>query len=713
MSMRARGSWAIVVGSALVLSAQACSSDDPVTKAVSEGCLLPTDCTDPLACVFRRCHQQCLADRDCPSQQICSGALAPKKGICLFPEEITCARNSDCEYPLVCDRKGHCNQQCVTSADCLVSQVCAAGSCVDKEAAPPDGGVAPGKEGETCALASDCSAGLVCISGRCSVECREDRDCRTDEACLDGRCYKRATDAGVDGAVDATDATVDAPPGYGKACVYPSDCAYPLVCRASGVCGWECNLDPDCKSTETCKDHFCVVRPPDAGVDADAATDSGDAEVGKACVASADCDDGKWCNGPEQCVAGACAPAVEGPCTSHTACVIDVCDEATKKCTHTPTSGLDVDGDGHVAIGCGGDDCDDKDPTVYAGAPELCDGKDNNCDGKIDDYAVAPRGKAATLALSSGRDRVLLAPLGAGYVAVTNRAGAFEAYGLTFDAKATPSAEKKLGFAAMSLAGGGSHFLFVACEKGTNLSLELAKPDLSPITSVALPVVTECTSTDYATAWDGTRYVAAFARGGTIDFTFVQPDGTLVGGVRKLPNGAGGAGGYPVVAATSSLVLVAYQATGTSFPAVVLLSSSGSLVAGPIELASALGQPTAVLPTPGGFLVAVQQWSDGAPLYARTVSTTGVLGPYLALGSSAPASFASDGSSVAFASTGTDLTLQLLPKGLGGIVEMTVPFPTVGAAVPRALAAQPGPQLLLVALSSAAELRYQRIGCAP
>ncbi len=47
---------------------------------------------------------------------------------------------------------------------------------------------------------------------------------------------------------------------------------------------------------------------------------------------------------------------------------------------------VDIDGDGHRAISCGGDDCDDTDRLSYPGAAELCgDFADNDCNGVDDD----------------------------------------------------------------------------------------------------------------------------------------------------------------------------------------------------------------------------------------------------------------------------------------------------------------------------------------
>jgi hypothetical protein len=53
--------------------------------------------------------------------------------------------------------------------------------------------------------------------------------------------------------------------------------------------------------------------------------------------------------------------------------------------------GTDNDGDGRASVQTGGLDCDDDNETVYPSAPEVCDGLDNDCDGRVDQDALDAR----------------------------------------------------------------------------------------------------------------------------------------------------------------------------------------------------------------------------------------------------------------------------------------------------------------------------------
>jgi hypothetical protein len=104
------------------------------------------------------------------------------------------------------------------------------------------------------------------------------------------------------------------------------------------------------------------------------------------CTSDAACDDGFACNGLERCVDGSCEAGEAVECASEASGCEAVCEEqqAGAGCV---TLAADADGDGHGSSLCEtspGDDCNDADATVHAGAPERCDALDNDCDGSAD-----------------------------------------------------------------------------------------------------------------------------------------------------------------------------------------------------------------------------------------------------------------------------------------------------------------------------------------
>lgn len=639
----------------MTLLAVSCG-DEPTTKALGEGCVLATDCSEPLVCAFQRCHAQCIDARDCPAGQICVGSAYPKRGVCLLPDETECTRHSECPSPLVCGRRLKCENQCENDRDCLLSQVCAQGSCTEIQGDPPP--PVAGEESDTCVHTSDCKSPLVCKNGFCAPECVNERDCRAGEACVDRVCRAVSSDAGAsdtstdgtlgdsaggDAAEDGADGVVvdatpaDAPPGWGAACTFNSDCAGTLICRL-GTCDYECKAKSDCPKGHVCAANVCWPEPYDGGPLPDTSPPDVGADA-KLCASNADCDDKVWCNGLERCVLGVCAAATYGPCDSNTSCVVDECFESTQTCKHTKVAGTDVDGDGQLDPGCsGGTDCDDLDPSTYAGAPERCDGKDNSCNGVVDEYAVLPR--TAPLASTPGGGRISGggALLGSGrFLAVTTQAGACSIptrfWAQILDPAGAPAAEKNYHAGNCTEAnlhavvGGPDRALVLYDSVGRYA--QILKDDLTVLTTFALsPSCAGCAPTgDADGAWTGSRWlvgyvrpVSATERHGRVGF--IELDGASSFANVPTSDGLGQLSAAAVVRVgfnETTLAVAWADASGDALVAV--LNTSGSLLAGPVSLGA--GAPIAMAGTSAGYAVV---HSSGSDTRATFVSNAGVAG---------------------------------------------------------------------------------------
>ncbi len=90
----------------------------------------------------------------------------------------------------------------------------------------------------------------------------------------------------------------------------------------------------------------------------------------EACTTNAECDDGAYCNGTEQCTNGVCTGGTPVVCDDGVACTADSCNEATDSCVSTPNSGLCDDG-----VACNGTETCSA-TGCQAGTPLDCN--DNN-----------------------------------------------------------------------------------------------------------------------------------------------------------------------------------------------------------------------------------------------------------------------------------------------------------------------------------------------
>ncbi len=107
-------------------------------------------------------------------------------------------------------------------------------------------------------------------------------------------------------------------------------------------------------------------------------------DAGAVCSSDPDCDSGLFCTGLVRCAPGApladargCVAPPNGACREGQTCV-----ELSRLCLTDCSVTEDADGDGVLAIECGGGDCDDADPARFPGNVEVCDtlDHDEDCD---------------------------------------------------------------------------------------------------------------------------------------------------------------------------------------------------------------------------------------------------------------------------------------------------------------------------------------------
>ncbi|MFC1610422.1 PKD domain-containing protein [Myxococcota bacterium] len=186
----------------------------------------------------------------------------------------------------------------------------------------------------------------VCTPDCVGKECGDDGCGGSCGSCADPFLCQSGTCECPEGLEDCSGTCVDLQTNDDHCGDCDNGCNTDAVCIL-GVCSPMCG-DTICDGAENCEN--CPSDCPTAG----------DEVCCSGVLHSGDCCDDQDCVAPDTCIGWSCLP----PST---------CEN-------------DADGD-HYGVGasCVGPDCDDADPTVHPGAPERCNGVDDDCDETIDD----------------------------------------------------------------------------------------------------------------------------------------------------------------------------------------------------------------------------------------------------------------------------------------------------------------------------------------
>ena len=161
-----------------------------------------------------------------------------------------CYSKEDCPFDFVCISGACSPPECSHDSDCLPTESCAEGVCVELL---------------YCESSADCEEGMECIANSCVRPCESDSDCPDDEECYANTC--QPVQQGACGYVSGHEF-------HEYACCSPRDCFYFETCVAHACvnidceCGviqdhecvpHECCSKADCAQGEYCFDHSCAL----------------------------------------------------------------------------------------------------------------------------------------------------------------------------------------------------------------------------------------------------------------------------------------------------------------------------------------------------------------------------------------------------------------------------------------------------------------------
>jgi hypothetical protein len=183
-------------------------------------------------------------------------------------------------------------------------------------------------------------------------------------------------------------------------CTSEADCDEGWICM-EGMCRKICNFEADCAEGYTCRDEICVELTSCSG--------QGSCGEGKTCrdgyCRFACAEDGDCLGNGEECIRGACLPAPPDEA---------LCDGEDNNDNGKIDEDFDDDGDGYTVCGSWNgsgftppspayEDCDDANSDIHPGAMEICGNDiDEDCSGYADDGICLQELRITRMGIVSG-----------------------------------------------------------------------------------------------------------------------------------------------------------------------------------------------------------------------------------------------------------------------------------------------------------------------